>query len=361
MTDIENIPNLIGIFALAVAGLYFVVHFSRKKKQPQEAPAKEEAAVLPQQPAPEIVPQVSLATALKNTREGFVARIAKALARKSQIDDEIWEELESILFSADVGVRTTQKLIKTIKERTAREGLSDASQIQEILIDEIRQILQKSQNEAIPNEESASPRVILFVGVNGVGKTTTIGKLAQKYIQAGKSVVLGAGDTFRAAAAEQLTVWAERSGVHIVQGASGADPASVLFDAVKYAQKNQQDMVLCDTAGRLHTKQGLMDELKKIHRVLNNAVPGAPHEVYLVLDATTGQNAIMQAKQFMDATPLNGLILSKLDGSAKGGVIIGIVDELGIPVKYIGVGESIADLRPFNANDFVDGLFAKNS
>lgn len=369
----DNIENFLAEFGLSTAiilllcaaGIAWVVSRRSTKKKLDK---KSSSASVKQGDSPQeflggtiqsdVPASTDLGAALRSTRDGFISRIATALARKTAVDQQLWDELEKILFTGDVGVRTAQKLVAHVKAQALEQGVSDGEQIRSILTEEISRILRAGQLPvAPPNQETL--HVVLFVGVNGVGKTTTIGKLAQQYKNAGKKVVLGAGDTFRAAAEEQLSIWADRAQVDIVSGTSGGDPSSVLFDAVKFAKANDKNIVLCDTAGRLHTKVGLMDELKKIHRVLNNASPGAPHEVFLVLDATTGQNAIMQARQFMEATPLSGLILTKVDGSAKGGVIIGIVDELKIPVKYIGVGEGIMDLKPFIADDFIHGLFGE--
>jgi fused signal recognition particle receptor len=268
----------------------------------------------------------------------------------------VLEQVEEILFTADIGVKTSTKLLDIVKQNLKGD---DASQVREKVSEAILDILHKVQTPTIHKNGHAGPLVVMFVGVNGVGKTTTIGKLAAQFSAGGSKVILGAGDTFRAAAGEQLEVWASRSGAEIVRGAEQADPSSVLFDAVNKAKSENADYVLCDTAGRLHTKINLMEELKKVHRVLGKASDGAPQEVLLVVDATTGQNAIEQARQFKAAAPLTGVILTKLDGTAKGGVVIGIADELGIPIRYIGVGESASDLRPFDADEFVKALFSE--
>ena len=277
-------------------------------------------------------------------------------------------ELEEILFSADVGVHTATHLLESVRERLARRELTDPSKVKAALREEIERILSlgtggpasEAGHGGLPDlpPGAAPPQVVMVVGVNGTGKTTTVGKLAARLGQAGKSVLLGAGDTFRAAAGEQLDVWADRAHVPIVRGKDGSDPGAVLFDAVARAKVEQIGAVLCDTAGRLHTKAGLMDELKRIERTLEKAHGGAPHEVLLVVDATTGQNAIAQARQFNDALGVTGIVLTKLDGTAKGGVIIGICDELKIPIRYVGIGEKISDLKPFDPHEFVEALFS---
>jgi fused signal recognition particle receptor len=296
-----------------------------------------------------------LRSALSKTRDGFIGRLSKALGGR-EIDESIVEDLESVLFTADIGTRTAEKLLDTVRDKLKAKELADADKVQGAIREEIVAML--SSVDVKPLRTDDGPSVLMILGVNGAGKTTTIGKLAHQLKSAGKSVVLGAGDTFRAAAGEQLEVWAERAGCEIVRSdKDGADPSSVLFDAVKKAKESGVDVVLCDTAGRLHTKVNLMEELKKVERVLGKASEGAPHEVLLVLDATVGQNAIQQAKQFGETVPLTGIVLTKLDGTAKGGVIIGIADELGVPVRYIGVGEKLDDLRPFDPEGFVAALF----
>ena len=301
-----------------------------------------------------------LSSALTATREGFIGRISKVVGA-GKVDDSVLEDLEAVLFTADVGARTAERLLDAVRQKLKGKEIADATRVQAVLKDEARAIL-SSVDERPLALDGDKPRVVMILGVNGAGKTTTIGKLANQLKAEGRSVLLGAGDTFRAAAAEQLEVWAQRADVPIVQSdKEGADPSSVLFDAVKQAEKDGIDIVLCDTAGRLHTKVNLMEELKKVTRVLGKAREGAPDEVLLVLDATVGQNAIQQAKQFGQAAPITGIVLTKLDGTAKGGVILGIADEMKIPVRYIGVGEKIGDLRPFDPDAFVDALFGEHA
>jgi len=297
---------------------------------------------------------------LEKTKESVFSRISKAIMGKSTVDDEVLDNLEEILITSDVGVDTTLKIIDRIQARVARDKYVGTSELNTILKEEIVALLQENESGDgttfdIPADKK--PYVIMVVGVNGVGKTTTIGKLAYNFKKAGKKVVLGASDTFRAAAVSQLQIWAERVGVPIVQQGQGADPASVAFDTVKSAVAQDADVVIIDTAGRLHNKVNLMRELTKIKTVMQKVVPDAPHEILLVLDASTGQNAIEQAKQFTAATEVNALALTKLDGTAKGGVVIGISDQFKIPVKYIGVGEGIDHLQVFDRKAFVDSLF----
>ena len=297
---------------------------------------------------------------LEKTKTSVFSRISKAIMGKSTVDDEVLDNLEEILITSDVGVETTLKIIDRIQARVARDKYVGTSELNTILKEEIMGLLQENESGDgttfdIPSDKK--PYVIMVVGVNGVGKTTTIGKLAYNFKKAGKKVVLGASDTFRAAAVSQLQIWAERVGVPIVQQGQGADPASVAFDTVKSAVAQDADVVIIDTAGRLHNKVNLMRELTKIKTVMQKVVPDAPHEILLVLDASTGQNAIEQAKQFTAATEVNALALTKLDGTAKGGVVIGISDQFKIPVKYIGVGEGIDHLQVFDRKAFVDSLF----
>ena len=291
----------------------------------------------------------------KTRDEGFVGKLG-GLFNKKALDDELLGDLEEIMLTADIGMKTAETLFERVKEGLSRKELTDPAAVFRCLHTEAARILDVG-GAAPPIESVARPYVIMVIGVNGSGKTTTIGKLAAQYKAQGKSVVLGAGDTFRAAATEQLAVWAQRSDTPVVRGAEGADPSSVLFNALQEAKRLDVDVVIADTAGRLQTKIPLMEELKKIHRVLAKGSPGAPHEVLLVLDATNGQNAISQAKLFNEALKLSGIVMTKLDGTAKGGVILGIVDELKVPVRYIGIGESIEDLREFNSADFLDALF----
>ena len=296
---------------------------------------------------------------LEKTKTSVFSRITHAIAGKSKVDDEVLDQLEEILITSDVGVETTLKIIERIENRVARDKYVGTDELNTILKEEIMALLQENQSGDGTTFDIAGkkPYVIMVVGVNGVGKTTTIGKLAHNFKKAGKKVVLGASDTFRAAAVEQLKIWAERVDVPIVQQGMGADPASVAFDTVKSAVAQDADVVLIDTAGRLHNKVNLMRELTKIKQVMQKVIPDAPHEVLLVLDASTGQNAIEQAKQFTAATEVNALALTKLDGTAKGGVVIGISDQFKIPVKYIGVGEGIDHLQVFDRKAFVDSLF----
>ncbi|HUM47521.1 MAG TPA: signal recognition particle-docking protein FtsY [Chitinophagales bacterium] len=297
---------------------------------------------------------------LEKTKESFFSKIAKAVAGKSTVDEEALDDVEEALVASDVGVETTVKIIKRLEERVARDKYLNTTDLNRILKEEIVQLLSESSGTAtddfsIPAEKH--PYVIMVVGVNGVGKTTTIGKLAHQFKQQGKSVLLGAADTFRAAAVDQLTIWSERAGVPIVKQPTGADPAAVAFDTLQSGVSRNADIVIIDTAGRLHNKVNLMNELGKIKRVMQKVMPDAPHEVLLVLDASTGQNAIEQAKQFTAVTEVTAIALTKLDGTAKGGVVIGIADQFRIPVKYIGVGEKINQLQVFNRNEFVDSLF----
>jgi fused signal recognition particle receptor len=305
----------------------------------------------------------TLAEGLAKTRGGFMARLNALLGTGKSLDEAALSELEEILFSADVGVRTATALLESVRERLARRELADLSKVKGALREEIERILSTAAgvHGGLPDlpQGTQPPQVVMVVGVNGTGKTTTIGKLAARLKGAGKSVVLGAGDTFRAAAGEQLDVWADRAQVPMVRGKDGADPGSVLFDAVARGKADKTDVVLCDTAGRLHTKSNLMDELVRVKRTLSRAHPAAPHEVLLVVDATTGQNAIQQARLFHEALGVTGFVLTKLDGTAKGGVIIGICDELKIPVRYVGIGEKAVDLKPFDPHEFVAALFAE--
>lgn len=302
----------------------------------------------------------SLDKGLEKTKQSFLSKLARTVAGKSKVDDEVLDELEEVLITSDVGVETTLKIIGRIEERVARDKVMNASELDVILKEEIAALLEENEAESTvlaPIDEAKKPYVIMVVGVNGVGKTTTIGKLSNQFKQAGKKVVLGAADTFRAAAVDQLIIWSERVGVDIVQQGMGADPASVAFDTLQSAKASNADVVIIDTAGRLHNKVNLMNELSKIKRVMDKVVPGAPHEVLLVLDGSTGQNAYEQAKQFAAATDINALAITKLDGTAKGGVVIGISDQMRIPVKYIGVGEKMEDLQFFDKKAFVDSLF----
>lgn len=303
--------------------------------------------------------QEALDKGLEKTKEGFLAKITKAVVGKSTVDDDVLDELEEVLVTSDVGVTTTLKIIERIEARVARDKYINTSELNALLRDEIQALLAENNSADFEHFEYGDhkPYVIMVVGVNGVGKTTTIGKLAHQLRQAGNNVVLGAADTFRAAAVDQIKLWGERVGVRVVAQAMGSDPASVAYDTVKSAVANNDDVAIIDTAGRLHNKVALMNELTKIKQVMQKIVPGAPHEILLVLDASTGQNAIEQCKQFTQATDVNALALTKLDGTAKGGVVIGISDQFKIPVKYIGVGEKMDDLQLFNKKEFVDSLF----
>ena len=297
---------------------------------------------------------------LDKTKQNFFSKLSKSILGKSTVDDEVLDRLEETLISSDVGVETTLKIIDNIQERVKRDKYIGVSELNGILKAEISELLNQHHVDEFEDFDSPLPKkpyVILVVGVNGVGKTTTIGKLAYQFKQAGKSVMLGASDTFRAAAVDQLTIWSERVGVPIVSQGMNADPASVAYDTIQSALSKDTDVVLIDTAGRLHNKVGLMNELSKIKKVMQKLIPDAPHEVLLVLDASTGQNAIEQARQFTAATEVNALALTKLDGTAKGGVIIGISDQFKVPVRYIGLGEKMTDLQVFNAEEFVDSLF----
>lgn len=305
----------------------------------------------------------SLDQGLQKTNESIFSKLSKAVVGKSQVDEEVLDQLEEILITSDVGVDTTIKVIRRIEERVARDKYLNSSELDVILRQEIASLLEENNTQDlldfdIPTDKK--PYVIMVVGVNGVGKTTTIGKLANLFKNAGKSVVLGAADTFRAAAVDQLILWGERVGVPVVSHGMNTDPASVAFDAVKQGVDTGADIVIVDTAGRLHTKVNLMNELSKIKRVMQKFIPDAPHEILLVLDGSTGQNAFIQAKEFTKATEISALAITKLDGTAKGGVVIGISDQFKIPVKYIGVGEKMTDLQLFNRKEFVDSLFKKN-
>ena len=297
-----------------------------------------------------------LKTGLTKTREGMVQKIREVIRRRPEIDEETLEEIEEILIEADIGVEPTLRIIDQLRERFETGEPVENPEIQEFLEEEIRKILLPSDT-APSIAITTKPHIILVVGVNGVGKTTTIGKMAHKLSREGKKVLFAAGDTFRAAAIDQLGIWADRTGSDIVQHQPGADAASVAFDAIQAARARDIDVVLIDTAGRLHTKINLMEEVKKIRRVVAKAMPGAPHETLLVLDATTGQNAVIQAKQFHSTVELTGLVLAKLDGTAKGGVIIAIADELDLPVRYVGLGEGVEDLHDFDPENFVRALF----
>jgi fused signal recognition particle receptor len=300
----------------------------------------------------------SLDEGLQKTKENFFSKVSKAIAGKSTVDEEVLDDLEEALVTADVGIETTVAIIDRIEQRVARDKYLNTSELNVILQEEIKDMLVGGQSYDFTSDIPHKPYVILVVGVNGVGKTTTIGKLAYNFKKAGKAVLLGAADTFRAAAVEQLTIWSERTGVPIVKQAMGSDPAAVAFDSVQSAIARGTDVVLIDTAGRLHNKAHLMDELSKIKRSVQKVIPGAPHEVLLVLDGSTGQNALEQAKHFTAATDVTALAITKLDGTAKGGVVLAIANQFKIPVKFIGVGEKMEDLLIFDKHEFVDSLFS---
>ena len=376
----EEIPDLDEIIEAVGAEVSFVledlpelpIEVPEESEVP-EGPGESGEAIAPEEPEePEEVEEEQpepLPEEPANGKKGFLNRLRDRLAGTravlntrvdhlllgiKEIDEDILDELEEILITSDLGVQTTQKLIKAIGDRIARKELTSGDRVKAILREEIARILSIPQAEI----SDARPRFILVVGVNGVGKTTTIAKLAHRYISEGNRVMVVAGDTFRAAAVEQLTIWSERVGADIVKQQTGADPSAVVFDAMHAARARGTDIVLIDTAGRLHTKVNLMEELKKINRVAGREVPGAPHEVLLVLDATTGQNAVNQAKLFHETVNVTHIAMTKLDGSAKGGVLVAICHELGLPIRYIGLGEQMEDLRDFDANAFVEALFA---
>jgi len=305
----------------------------------------------------------SLDKGLEKSKESFFGKLGKALVGKSTVDDDVLDSLEEILVSSDVGVETTLKIIERIQQRVARDKYLGTSELDRILKEEVASLLSETNAQEVEEFDvpaGKKPYVIMVVGVNGVGKTTTIGKLSSQYKKKGKNVVLGAADTFRAAAVDQLKLWGERVGVPVIARGMNTDPSAVAFDAVKAGAEQNADVIIIDTAGRLHTKINLMAELTKIKRVMQKVIPDAPHEVLLVLDGSTGQNAVIQAREFTKATEVTALAITKLDGTAKGGVVIGISDEFKIPVKYIGVGEKVNDLQVFDRMEFVDSLFKKN-
>jgi fused signal recognition particle receptor len=319
--------------------------FFKKKPEPQQ---QEEIQALEQ--------------GLEKTSSGLFSKIGRAVVGKSKVDEEVLDELEEILLTSDVGVATTLKIIERIERRVERDKYVSTEELDKVLREEVAALLEENQSSSLENafaEPKQKPYVIMVVGVNGVGKTTTIGKLASQFHQNGLKVVLGAADTFRAAAVDQLKLWGERVGIPVIDHGMNTDPAAVAYDAVKQAVEMNADIVIIDTAGRLHTKVNLMTELGKIKRVIQKFIPEAPHEVMLVLDGSTGQNAFIQAQEFTKVTEITSLAITKLDGTAKGGVVIGISDQFKIPVKYIGVGEKISDLQVFNKTTFVDSLFAK--
>jgi fused signal recognition particle receptor len=305
----------------------------------------------------------TLEEGVEESRSGLLNKISKAIAGKDTVDDEVLDELEEILITSDVGVRTTIEIIKRIEARVSRDKYVTKDELNTLLRDEIIGLLMENPVERAADFNTQfpeSPHVVLIVGVNGVGKTTTIGKLAHQYKMAGKQVLLGAADTFRAAAVDQLKIWSERADVPIIEQGQNADPAAVAFDTVSAAKARGADVCLIDTAGRLHNKKALMEELAKIKRVMGKVIPGAPHEVLLILDASTGQNALQQAKAFTETVDITGLVLTKLDGTAKGGIVLGISHELSVPVKYIGLGEAMGDLQVFDKKSFVSALFGES-
>lgn len=296
---------------------------------------------------------------LTKTRQSFSDKMNDLVARYRKVDEDFFEELEEVLIQADVGFDTVLELVDELKMEVKRRNIQESSQVKEIIVEKLVDIYESDDEQITSlNIQDNGLTVILFVGVNGVGKTTTIGKLAYKFKQEGKKVLLAAGDTFRAGAIEQLEVWGKRVGVDVIKQNEGADPAAVMYDAIQAARSRKADILLCDTAGRLQNKVNLMKELEKVKRVIEREIPGAPHEVLLVLDATTGQNAMIQAKQFKEATDVTGIVLTKLDGTAKGGIVIAIRKELNIPVKFVGLGEKMDDLQPFDLEQYVYGLFA---
>ncbi len=296
---------------------------------------------------------------LTKTRNSFTEKVNELVARYREVDEDFFEELEDVMIQADIGVETVMELIDKLKFEVKRRNIKDTSEVQSVISEKLVEIYESGEEKSAEmNIQEDALTVVLFVGVNGVGKTTTIGKLAHKYKSEGKKVLLAAGDTFRAGAIEQLEVWGERVGVEVIKQGAGSDPAAVMYDAVQAAKSRKADILLCDTAGRLQNKVNLMKELEKVKKVIEREIPGAPHEVLLVLDATTGQNALMQTKTFKEATDVSGIVLTKLDGTAKGGIVIAIRNELGIPVKFVGLGEQMDDLQEFDSEQFVYGLFA---
>lgn len=330
--------------------------FDLFKKKQDNAPAQQPA----EQAAEQKREREELAEGLQKTKSGLFSKLARAVAGRSTVDVEVLDNLEEVLITSDVGVETTVKIIRSIEERIARDKYMNTSELNAILCDEIASLLEQSHTSTEDfgiEVKEGTPYVMMVVGVNGAGKTTTIGKLAAQLVKAGRKVYIGAADTFRAAAIDQLAVWAERAGATMIRQEMGSDPASVAYDTLKSAVANKADVVLIDTAGRLHNKVGLMNELTKIRNVMAKVIPDAPHEVMLVLDGSTGQNAFEQAREFTRATKVTSLTITKLDGTAKGGVVIGISDQFHIPVRYIGIGEGIDQLRMFDRREFVDALF----
>jgi fused signal recognition particle receptor len=353
------------IVAAVIVFAAFVIFAARRKPKP--LPREQPSSALGAAAAPagaKVEPirrpaESALRAGLDKTKTGFIARLGALVAGKN-IDDTLLVELEEILFTADIGARTAERLISRVRDRLAKKELTRGSAVLAALKDEARQILMRTEEQAGAFSLASvdrKPFVVFVIGVNGAGKTTTIGKLGAKWTALGKKVLFAAGDTFRAAAAEQLQIWATRAGADLVRGKEGVDPSSVVFDGVKRGVTDGFDIVLADTAGRLQTKSELMQELQKVRRVMQKALPDAPHETWLVLDATNGQNAIAQATLFKEAVAVTGIVLTKLDGTAKGGVVLGICEELGVPVRFVGVGEKVDDLRAFDADEFVSALF----
>jgi len=357
MEEPEEDEPEIGATAVAARSKDAVAPVAKPRlvEEPEEEQQPEEEEEAPPEKRKPLKP---LRDGLLKTRENFIGRLSKAILGRKSIDSSVLEELEEVLFTADIGVKTAQALLDRVQENVSVKKLSDPERLYDEIQGEIESILTLPSSEL--DLSRGEPFVIMMIGVNGTGKTTTIGKLASQLKARGHEVLLAAGDTFRAAAVEQLVVWGERSGCEVIRGAEGADPSSVIFDAIQAARARNVEVVIADTAGRLHTKVPLMEELKKIARVAGKAADGAPHEILLVLDSTTGQNAINQANLFSEALDgITGIVLTKLDGTAKGGVIVGITDEMKTPVRYIGIGEGVEDLRPFDAKAFVEALFAK--
>ncbi|RJX27029.1 MAG: signal recognition particle-docking protein FtsY [Desulfurivibrio sp.] len=340
---------------------------ARKSPAPQAAEVRETPRPEPPVPKPNSILHEDvgvlfgrLKERLAKTRSSFISKVDELFLGKKVIDPELLDDLEEILITADLGVGTTQELMDSAREKLRRNELSDPLALKKVLKEKIAAFIHSSDAPAELVMPGEGPFVIMVVGVNGVGKTTTIGKMAHKFVKSGQSVMLVAGDTFRAAAVEQLQIWGERIGVDVIAQRSGADPSAVVYDALEHAAKKKTDVVIVDTAGRLHTKVNLMEELKKIKRVMGKKIPGAPHEVMLVIDATTGQNGISQARLFSEAVEVTGLTLTKLDGTAKGGIVVNICREFNIPIRFIGIGEKMSDLRDFDADEFVEALFAEN-
>lgn len=331
--------------------------------EPVAAPEKVEVKPEPVAPVEEAEPQLSwfqrLTIGLTKTRTGFVGKLKKLVLGSTKIDDDLLDELEEALFEADVGVKTTQELLNYLHKKVDEEEITDPQKIYSLLREELRGMLTRYSSEPVFNKDGLT--VFLIIGVNGVGKTTTIAKLARRFVKDGKKVLLAAGDTFRAAAIDQLCIWGERVGVEVIRGSEGGDPGALVFDAIHAAKKREVDLLIVDTAGRMHVKANLMAELKKVQKIAEKESNGGPHEILLVLDATTGQNAVQQAKQFKEALPITGLVVTKLDGTAKGGVLFAVEEQISAPVKFIGVGEKMDDLMPFNPEQFLEALFADDS